>query len=297
MKRAFRGDSAEYDDALRRVYEPVVTELDRLPGESKMVFLAWPGDPSLENGRERLQLEIEGRSLRIFPEAIDEYDSDVDVRLRDALAQSTTSVPFFGHEPDKFDLRQWDAAVRLGKPGILASLSPAEVRRGPSGSPAPIYLEQGNPTSVIAKAIEQLAGIGKREERQALESLGRTPVLLVLEPDSDRSLGLRIGKRITGCGPFEVIVPPSESGARYGALARAKVALVCCAKAGHDWLKREFDALGAAKMAAQRFDLRRALLLLASDDIADLDLLEDDAVLRSEHALDSFLMGLQGAAA
>lgn len=189
MKRAFRGDSAEYDDALRRVYEPVVTELDRLHGESKMVFLTWPGDPSLENGCEQLQLEIEGRGLRIFPEAIAEYDSDVDVRLRDALAQSTTSVPFFGHEPDKFDLRQWDAAVRLGKPCILALLSPAEVRRGPSGSPAPIYLEQANPTSVIAKAIEQIADIGKGEERQALESLGRTPILLVHEPDSDRSLG------------------------------------------------------------------------------------------------------------
>jgi TIR domain len=293
----FRAGTDDYRDALRRVYEPIVTELDRLYAESKMVFLAWPGDRNLREDRKQLKSEIEGRGLRVFPEIVAELDSKVDVRLREALSQSTTSVHLFGREPDAFDLRQWDAAVRLGKPCILASHSPTEARRGPAGSPPPVYLDQGNPTNMIATAVEQIAGIGKREDRQALESLGRTPIFLVHEPGSDRSLGLRIGKRISGCGPFEVIVPPSDSGARYDALARAKVALVCRAKAGHDWLKKEFDALGAAMMAAQRFDLRRALLLLASDDIADLDLLEDDAVLRSEHALDSFLMGLQGAAA
>jgi hypothetical protein len=296
-KGAFRADAAEYEDALRRIYEPVVTELDRMYADSKLVFLAWPGDPALEKDRERLQSEVEGRGLRIFPEVVAEYDSDVDIHLRDALSQSTTSVHFFGHQPDLFDLRQWDAAVRLGKPCILASRCPTEARRGPAGSPPPIYLEQSNPTIAIAKAIDQIAGIENREERQARESLGRIPVFLVFKPDSDAILGLKIRKRIVSRGPFEVIVPPSDSGARYAALDRAKVALLCRAKAGLDWLKREFEDLGAAMVASQRFDLRRAVLLAPSDNVAGLDILADDAVLRSEDALDAFLTQLQGGAA
>jgi hypothetical protein len=43
----FRSDSEEYQDAMRRVYEPIACELDRLYAQSKMVFLAWPGDSAL----------------------------------------------------------------------------------------------------------------------------------------------------------------------------------------------------------------------------------------------------------
>jgi hypothetical protein len=291
----FRADTQEYRDGLRRVYEPVVTELDRLYADSKMVFLAWPGDPTLEDERKRLESEIEGRGLRVYPEAVSEYENDV--RLRDALYQCTTSVHLFGQIPDAFDLRQWDLAVRLGKPCVLASRSLTEARRGPVGSPSPIYLERSNPTIAIAKAIEEIAGIGKREERQTEEALGRTPVFLLFQPDSDAILGLKIRKRIISRGPFEVILPSIDASVRYDALSRAKAALLCRAKAGRDWLKRELEALGSAMVASQRFDLRRALLLPPSDDGAGLDVLEDDAVLHSEDALDSFLMQLQGAAA
>ena len=47
-KGIFRADADEYRDALRRVYEPVISELDKLYAESKIVFFAWPGDPELE---------------------------------------------------------------------------------------------------------------------------------------------------------------------------------------------------------------------------------------------------------
>ena len=147
----FRPDSADYQDALRRVYEPIACELDKLYADSKMVFLAWPGDPSLEEERRRLEAEIEGRGLRIYPEAVAEYESDV--RLRDALQHCMTSVHFFGEEATGFDVRQWEEAVRVGKPCVLASRSVTEARRGPAGSPPPIYLDQGNPTISMAKAI------------------------------------------------------------------------------------------------------------------------------------------------
>jgi len=293
-KDTFRPEREEYRDALRRVYEPVVSELDKLYAASKIVFLAWPGDPLLEDERKGLRSELEGRGLRVSP-VVAEYESDL--RLRDALLQCTTSVHFFGHHPDAFDLRQWDFAVRLARPCVIASRSPTEARRGPAGSPAPIYLDQGNPTIAIAKAIEQIAGIGRRDERDAQQSLGRTPVFLVFKPDSDATLGLKIRKRIISRGPFEVIVPTSDRGTRYEELSRAKAALLCRAKAGIDWLQGEFEALSSAMAASQLFDLRRALLLPEPADVAGLDVLEGDAILHSEIALDTFLKELQGAAA
>lgn len=292
-KDIFRTDTDEYRHALRRVYEPVVSELDKLYAESKMVFLAWPGDPQLEEEWKRLESEIEGRGLRVFPEAV----SDSDVQLRDALQQCTTSVHFFGHNPDPFDLRQWDMAVRLNRPCIVASRSPTEARRGPAGSPAPIYLDQGNPTIAIARAIEQIAGIGRRDEPATRQSLGRTPVFLVFKQDSDATLGLKIRKRIISRGPFEVVVPPSDRNSRYEDLSRARAAVLCRAKASSDWLQSEVEAMNGAMVASQLFDVRRALLLPSSDDVAGLDILDGDAILRSEDALDHFLDQLQGAAA
>lgn len=294
-KGIFRADTDEYRDSMRRVYEPVVSELDKLYAESKIVFLAWPGDPQLEEERKRLGSEIEGRSLRVFPEAVANYESDV--RLRDALQQCTTSVHFFGHNPDAFDLRQWDMALRLNRPCVIASRSPTEARRGPAGSPAPIYLDQGNPTIAIARAIEQIVGIGKRDEATAGVSLGRTPVFLVFKQDSDATLGLKIRKRIPSRGPFEVIVPPSDRSTRYEDLSRAKAAVLCRAKASREWLGSEVEALNSAMVASQLFDMPRAFLLPSSDDAAGLDIFDGDAVLHSEDALDNFLGQLQGAAA
>jgi hypothetical protein len=290
----FRPDTDEYRDALRRVYEPVVFELDRLYAESKVIFLSWPGDPQLEEERKRLESELEGRSLRVFPEAVAEYESDV--RLRDALQQCIASVHFFGKSPQPFDVRQWNMAVQINKPCIIASLSSTEARRGPAGSPVPIYLAQGNPTIAMATAIEQIAGIGRRDEHDGQQSLGRIPVFLVFKQDSDATLGLKIRKRIISRGPFEVIVPSADRGTRYEELSRAKAALLCRGKAGSDWLAGEFEALNTAMVASGLFDLRRGLLLPASDDVASLELPEGDAILRSDDALDTFLTQLQGAA-
>jgi hypothetical protein len=289
-----RPDSDEYQDALRRVYEPIASELDRLYAASKMVFLAWPGEEALEEERKRLESEIEGRGMRIYPEAVAEYESDV--RLRDALQQCMTSVHLFGAEPGPFDLRQWEEAVRVGKACILASRNAAEGRRGPAGSPAPVYMDQGNPTIAVAKAIEQIANIGKRDERDGRQSLGRSPVFLVFKPDADAILGLKLRSRIVKRGPFEVIVPPS-SGPRYEEIARAKAAVLCRAKAEKSWFARELEALSEAMASAQQFDLPRALLLPSPDDVADLDLLGDEAVLHSDDALDGFLAKVSVAAA
>jgi hypothetical protein len=293
-RRPFRADTEEYGDALRRVHEPIVSELDKLYAASKMIFLAWPNDTELEEERGRLQSEIEGRGLRVYPQAVGEYESDV--RLRDALQKSTTSVHFFGYNPGTFDIRQWDSAVRLGRPCIIASRSPTEARRGPASSPAPIYLEQGNPTIAIAKAIEQIAGIGRRDERDAQQSLGRTPVFLVFKQDSDATLGLKIRKRITSRGPFEVIVPPNDGGTRYDELTRAKAALICRGKAGRDWFQCELEALSSAMVTSKLFEMRRAFLVRESEDVAGLEVLEGDAILHSEEALDRFLNELKEAA-
>jgi len=289
-----RPDNEEYQDALRRVYEPIACELDRLYAQSKMVFLAWPGDPTLEDERKRLESEIEGRGFRIFPEAVAEYEGDV--RLRDALQQCMTSVHFFGETPEPFDLRQWELATGVGKPCILASRSATEARRGPAGSPPPIYLDQGNPTIAIAKAIEQVANIGRREETEGRASLGKLPVFLVFKADADAILGLKLRKRIVGRGPFEVILPSNE-GPRYEEIARAKAAILCRAKAARDWFACELEALSIAMASTQQFDLRRALLLPSPEDVGGLDLFEDDTVLHSDDALDGFLTKLQGAAA
>lgn len=289
-----RPDGDEYQDAMRKVYEPIACELDKLYAQSKMVFLAWPGDPELEEERKRLELEIEGRGLRIFPEAVAEYEGDV--RLRDAIQQSMTSVHLFGENPSPFDLRQWQVAVGLERPCVLASRSATEAHRGPAGSPAPIYLDQGNPTIAVAKAIEQIANIGKRDERDGRPSLGRTPVFLVFKPDSDPTLGIKLRKRIPGQGPFE-IVEPRRDGPRYEGLERARVALLCRAKAGKDWFAGELDALNVAMASIQQLDLRRALYLPKAEDAAGLDVLPDDAILDSDDKLDDFLKKLQGAAA
>ena len=293
-KGVFKAGSDEYLDALQRVYEPIVSGLDKLYAESKIVFLAWPADPQLEEERSRLESELEGRGLRLFPEAVAEYESDL--RLREALHQCTTSVHLFSAKPGAFDLRQWDAALRLGKPCILASMSPTESRSGPAGSPPPIYLGQGNPTIAVAKAVEQIAGIGRLGETEARDSLGRTPVFLVFKPDADAMLGLKIRKRIISRGPFEVIIPKTGNGTRYEELNRAKAALLCRAKAGRDWLDREFEALNSAMVSSQLFDLRRALLL-PPDDAAGPEVLDSDTILHSEEALDTFLTGLREAAA
>jgi hypothetical protein len=291
---AFQAGTDAYGDALRKVYEPVVTELDKLYAASKIVFLAWPDDPEMEEERNRLESEIEGRGLRLFPESIAECEGDV--RLREALAQSTTSVHLFGDRPGAFALRQWEAAVRLGKPCVLASRSATETRRGPADSPAPIYLNHGNPTIAIAKAIEQIAGIGRRDAREAQHSLGRTPVLLFFKPDANPNLRFKIGKRITSRGPFEVIVPRNDS-TRYEELTRAKLALVCGEHAGRDWLQGELNALTAAMADSGLYQLRRALLLPSPDDAAGLDTVEGEEIVRSEEALDALLTQVQGAAA
>jgi hypothetical protein len=290
----FRADSDDYQDALRKVYEPIAWELDRLYTASKLIFLAWPGDPTLEEERKRVEAELEGRGFRIFPEAVAEYESPD--RLRAALQQCMASVHWFGNDPGPFDIRQWEEAVRVGKPCVLASKNAAEARLGPAGSPPPVYLDQGNPTISVAKAIEQIANIGKRDESSGQPSLGRLPVFLVFKPDSDAVLGIKLRKRIVGKGPFEVIVPPNE-GPRYEEIARARGAVLCRAKAGNDWFSGELDALNIAMASSRQFDLPRALLLPAPEDAAGLALFDDDSVLCSDDALDGFLARLHRTAA
>jgi len=293
VKGAFRPDSEEYVDALRRVYEPIVSELDKLYAASKMVFLAWSGDPQLEEERTRLRSEIEGRNLRVFPVAVGDYESDV--RLRDALQQCTTSVHFFGQSLQPFDLRQWAMAVQLDRPCIIASQSTTEARRGPAGSPAPIYLGHGNPTITIADAIEKILGIGRREERDPRKSLGRTPVFLSFKEDSDAMVGLKLRRRIVTRGPFEVIVPPPDRSVRFEEFSRAKAALICRPKEDGNWLARELHGLNTAMVASQMFDIRRALFLPYGNGLAGVDILDDDAILHSEEELDAFLKQVQEA--
>ena len=291
----FPPDTDEYRRALGRVYEPIVSGLDNLYAHSKMVFLAWSSDPQLQEERRRLESEIEGRGLRVFPQVVASYESNV--RLRDALESCTTSVHFFSDTPDPFTIRQWDTATGLNRACIIASRNQTEARRGPAGSPVPIPLDQGNPTINIAKAIEQIAGIGRRDERTAQQSLGKTPVFLVFEPDSDATLGIRIRKRIISRGPFEVIVPPNKASTRYGDIGRVRAAVLCRLKARSDWLKAECEALNSAVVASRVFDLKRALLLPGSDEVASTDGQDWDDILRSESDLDDFLTQLQGAAA
>jgi len=122
------------------------------------------------------------------------------------------------------------------------------------------------------------------------------PIFLSFKEDSDAMMGLKLRKRIISRGPFEVIVPPPDRSARFEEFSRAKAALLCRPKTDGDWLPRELQALNHAMVAAQMFDLRRALFFSSPDGISGLDILEDDAILHSEEDLDVFLHQLQGQA-
>jgi hypothetical protein len=293
----FRNDSGEFKDALMRVCEPIVTELDRLYAQSKMIFLAWSVDPDLERERERLQLEIDGRQLRIFPEAVAAYDGPI--RLRDALQECAASVHFFGPVKDDFAETQLEAANRLARPCVLASRNPAETRRGPGGSPSPIFLDQGNPTVAIANAIDVLMGRGKRDDPDPKRSLGKMPLFLVFKPDADSSLGLRVRQRIVNRGPFEIIEPPRDASAtaRYEEIVRAKAAVLCWGRAERSWFDEEFEALNQAIAIRQLYNLRRGLFISAVDGKDHIEPLDTDSILSSTAELDSFLTAVQGAAA
>ena len=293
----FRDDSGEYQDALMRMCEPIVTGLDSLYAQSKMVFLAWAADPDLERERERLASEIEGRGLRVYPEQIAEYQDEID--LREALQECATSVHFLGEEEDRFAQTQLRVTVQLGVPCVLASRNCAEVRRGPIGSPPPIYLEQGNPTIAIANAVDVLLGRGRRDERDPRQGLGKTPLFLVFKPDSDSSLGLRVRQRIVNRGPFEIIEPPRQAaaGSRYEELIRAKAAVLCWGKAERAWFEDEFEALNRAIAVQQLYDLRRGLYISPVDGKGGFDSFEGDRVLKSTEELDRFLSEVQPASA
>jgi len=83
----------------------------------------------------------------------------------------------------------------------------------------------------------------------------------------------------------------------YFGTARAKLALVCRAKAGRDWLQGELEAMDIAMATSGQLDLRRALLLPSPDDAVGLDAVEGEEIVRSEEALDALLTQVQGAAA
>ncbi|HVO81616.1 MAG TPA: toll/interleukin-1 receptor domain-containing protein [Terriglobales bacterium] len=292
-KGPFNPGSEEYKDSLRRVYEPIVHELDKLYAQSKMVFLAWPADADLQKERAHLQSEIEGRGLRIYPEAIAEYQDDI--RLRDALQESAASVHFFGTGTDNFADRQFRLAVQVRRPTIVASRERAEHRRGPVGSPAPIWLDQGNPTIALANALDTVLGRSRREERNLGAGLGKTPLFLVFKPDVDHTLGLRLRQRIVTRGPFEVLEPRRDSpaGARYEELSRARAAVLCWEKAGKDWIDSEWDALNSATVSGQLYDMRRAIYLKLADPARRIEPIEGERILQSDAELDCFLSELQ----
>ena len=189
--------------------------------------------------------------------------------------------------------------MRLGRPCVLASRDRAEIRRGPTGSPPPIYLEQGNPTIAVANAVEALLGRGRRDDRDPKHALGKTPLFLVFKPDSDSSLGLRVRQRIVNRGPFEIIEPPREAsaGSRYEDLSRAKAAVLCWGKAEKTWFEQEFEALNQAVAVRQLYDLRRGLFISPVDGKTGFDPFEGDRVLKSTDELDAFLTELEGTAA
>ncbi|MEK7755575.1 MAG: toll/interleukin-1 receptor domain-containing protein [Planctomycetota bacterium] len=296
-KRLFRPGTNKYDNALQSVYEPIVSKLDRLYADSKMIFLAWSDDRELRNERERLRPEIEGRGLRIYPKEIGEYEEEI--RLRDALQKSSASVHFFGATAEKFAEQQLRVAVQVGRPCVVASRNREETRRGPAGSPAPVYLEQGNPTIAIANAIDAVLGRGKRDDPDPQATLGKTGLFLVFKPDSDSTLGIRVRQRIVTRGPFEVIEPVRSAAAesRYDQLPRAKAAVLCCGKADRKWFLDEFEALNTAIAMRQLCELRRVLLLTSPEGKNGFELEEQDRLLRSVEELDGFLRELQGAGA
>jgi len=291
-KGPFNPGSEEYRDSLRRVYEPIVHELDRLYAQSKIIFLAWPAEADLQEERERLQSEIEARGLRSYPEAITEYQDDI--RLRDALQESAASVHFFGMQVDSFGERQFQFAVQVGKPTIVASRERDERRRGSSVSSAPIWLSQGNPTIAIANALDMALGRGRREERNLGSALGKAPLFLVFKPDVDHTLGLRLRQRILNRGPFEVLEPKRNSppSTRYEELARARAAVLCWGNVDKDWIAGELDALNSATVNGQLYDIRRAIYLKSQSLGSGIDLIEGDRILQSDLELDSFLSEL-----
>ena len=231
--------------------------------------------------------------MRIYPEAIGEFEDDI--RFRDALEESAASVHFFGIEADNFAERQLRLAVQLGKPTIIASRIQAESRRGSAGSPAPVWLGQGNPTIAIANELDRTLGRGQREERNLASGLGKTGLFLVFKPDADHTLGLRLRQRIVNQGPFEVLEPrrDSQASARYEDLSRAKAAVLCWGKAGKGWIDGELNALNSATAINQLYDMRRAVYLKSDSPADSNELIGDERILRSDAALDSFLGELQ----
>jgi TIR domain len=289
-KGPLKPSSEEYKESLRRVYEPIVHELDRLYAQSKMVFLAWPADAQLQEERQRLQSEIEGRGLRSYPEAIGEYQDDI--HFREALQESAASVHFFGIEADRFAERQFGLALQIGKPTIVASRKRDEFRSGPS-SPVPIWLDQGNPTIAIANALDTVLGRGPRDERTLSSGLGKARLFLVFKSDVDHTLGLRLRQRIVNHGPFEVLEPKRDSllSTRYDDLAGARAAVLCWGNVAKDWIEGELDALNSATVSGQLHDLKRAIYL-KSPNLGGIDLIEGDHILQSDADLDSFLSEL-----
>jgi hypothetical protein len=292
-KSPLNAGSGEYEDSLRRVYEPIVHELDRLYAQSKMIYLAWPAERELKEERTRLHSEIEGRGLRVYPGAIAEFESDI--RFRDALQESAASVHFLGLEKDDFADRQFRLAAQVAKPLILASRNRAELRAGPAGSPPPIFVDQGNPTIAIANALDTALGRGRRDERELTTGLGKTGLFLVFKPDADGTLGLRLRQRIVNRGPFHVLEPRLKVGAsdRYEELSRAKGAVLCWAKAGKNWLEDELDVLNGAVVSGKFYDFRRAIYLKSPGGTENIELVEGDRILRSDAELDAFLAELQ----
>ena len=295
-RRPFRPETAESEDALLQACEPIIAGLDQLYAHSKMIFLAWPGDAGLRKERERLENTISDRELRIYPEAIAAFEGEQ--KLRDALIKSATSVHLFGPDTDDFSEKQLDAAIRLGRPCIIGSSNATENRRGPTGSPPPIYLGHGNPISAIADAIDEMVGRGKRTKFEPA-ALAKTPLFLVYQPGVDYTLGLRIRQRIVNRGPFEIIEPPRTGDAdmRYDALARARAAVMCWGRADSGWFREEFDALNRAMAEQGLYDLSRGLFLSPPEGKGDVDPLDTDRVLTSTEELDAFLTGVQEAAA
>jgi TIR domain len=284
----FDPNSDDFRDSLRRVYEPIVQELDRLYAQSKIIFLAWPAATDLQEERKRLQSEVEGRGLRSYPEAIAEYQDDI--QLREALQESAASVHFFGNQNDQFSERQFNLAWQVGKPMIVASRRRDEPHRGISQT-APIWLNQGNPTIGIANALDAVLGRGAREGQRLGSGLGKTRLLLVFKPEVDHTLGLRLRQRIVNHGPFEVFEPGrySSESARYEDLSNVKGAILCWGKATKDWIETELDALKRVTERDQLYDLRRAIYLKSPSLHGNLELLEGDSILRSDADFDTFV--------
>lgn len=291
----FNPGSEEFRQSLVKVYEPIVDILDKLHAKSKLVFLAWPEEASLQEERKNLESEIVGRGLRVYPNVVAEYESRI--RLRKALEESSASVHFMGPQQDDFATDQLHAAVQLGKPAIVASSVQAEMRRGPVGSPDPIWLGQGNPTIAIANALDQVLGRGRREEKNLSAGLGKTPLFLVYKPEVDYTLGLGLRQRIVNGGPFEVLEPKRNStSTRYEELSRARAALLCWGKAGREWVEGELNELNHATAIGQLYDIRRAIYLKPPSHDNGIELLEGDRILRTDSELEAFLREVRSGA-